>query len=112
MTKIIRYFLFAPLALALAAPASAAKPRVIEMSLTDAGLVPAEVKLNKGEPVRIAFTRKTDRTCMFDIVIPDAGVKKAVPLNKTVDVEFTPAKTGTLRVLCGMGMQFGRLVVN
>ncbi len=92
--------------------APAAKPRVIEMTLTDAGLVPAEVKLTKGEPVRIAFTRKTDRTCMFDIVIPEAGVKKAAPLNKTVDVEFTPAKSGSLRVLCGMGMQFGRLVVN
>jgi plastocyanin domain-containing protein len=95
-----------------AAEKAAARPRVIEMSLTDAGLVPAEVKLTKGEPVRIAFTRKTDRTCMFEIVIPDAGLKKAVPLNKTVDLEFTPAKTGNLRVLCGMGMQFGTIVVN
>jgi plastocyanin domain-containing protein len=49
---------------------------------------------------------------MFDIVIPEAGVKKAAPLNKTVDLEFTPSKSGSLRVLCGMGMQFGRLVVN
>lgn len=106
-------------ALAFAAPgaraaekAPAAKPRVIEMTLTDAGLVPAEVKLTKGEPVRISFTRKTDRTCMFDVVIPEAGVKKAAPLNKTVELEFTPARSGNLKVLCGMGMQFGKLVVN
>lgn len=92
--------------------ASASKPRLIEMSLTDAGLVPAEVKLKSGEPVRIAFTRKTDRTCMFEIVLPEAGVKEPVPLNKTVNLAFTPTKAGAVRILCGMGMQFGKLVVN
>lgn len=119
MMKTFRLTLLAAFALALAAPAAAAekaagagKARVIEMSLTDAGLVPAEVKLAKGEPVKIAFTRKTDRTCMFDIVIPEAGVKKPAPLHRTVEVEFTPAKAGTLKILCGMGMQFGKLVVN
>jgi plastocyanin domain-containing protein len=116
--KTFRYALLAVFALTLAAPAaraekaSAGKPRVIEMSLTDAGLAPADVKLTKGEPVKIAFTRKTERTCMFDVVIPEAGVKKAVPINKTVELEFTPSKSGTLRITCGMGMQFGRLVVN
>jgi plastocyanin domain-containing protein len=116
--KTFRYALLAAFALTFAAPAAhaekatAGKPRVIEMSLTDEGLSPADVKLTKGQPVKIAFTRKTDRTCMFDVVIPEAGVKKPVPVGKTVELEFTPAKSGTLKVLCGMGMQFGKLVVN
>jgi plastocyanin domain-containing protein len=87
-------------------------PRLVEMALTDAGLAPSEVKLAKGEPVRLAITRKTDRTCMTEVVIAEAGVKQPLPLGKTVLVEFTPSKAGSLRVLCGMGMQFGTLVVN
>ena len=107
-------------ALVLAVPAARAAdaapkgkaPRLIEMNLTDAGLTPSEAKLAKGEPVRLAITRKTDRTCMYDVVIADAGMRQPLPLGKTVYVDFTPTKAGSLRILCGMGMQFGTLVVN
>jgi plastocyanin domain-containing protein len=117
--KPLAALLAAPLAALLAAPlaraadkAPAKPPRAIELTLTDAGLAPAEVKVVKGEPVRLAVTRKTDRTCMMDVVIQEVGVKQPLPLGKTVVVEFTPAKSGTFRVLCGMGMEFGKLVVN
>jgi plastocyanin domain-containing protein len=116
--KTARFALLAAFALALAAPPARAaekapaKAHNVELTLTDAGLAPAEVKLAKGEPVHLAITRKTDRTCMTEVVIADAGVKAALPLNKTVYLDFTPSKAGTLRVLCGMGMQFGKLVVN
>jgi plastocyanin domain-containing protein len=109
----------AALALAFAAPmaraaekAPAAKARSVELTLTDSGLAPAEVTLTKGEPVHLAITRKTDKTCMTEVVIADVGVRQALPLNKTVYADFTPTKTGTLKVLCGMGMAFGKLVVN
>ncbi len=101
----------APLALAgEKAPAKTA--RTVELTLTDAGLAPAEVKVAKGEPVHLGITRKTDHTCMTEVVIQEVGVKQALPLNKTVYVDFTPAKSGAVRVLCGMGMEFGKLVVN
>ena len=59
-----------------------------------------------------SITRKTEKTCMFEVQISDVGVKAALPLNKTVYVDFTPAKSGSFRILCGMGMQYGKLVVN
>ncbi len=109
----VRVALLAAFVLATPAARAADKaPRTVELALTDAGLTPAEVKVTKGEPLHLGITRKTDKTCMFDVVIADAGVKKALPLGKTVYVDFTPAKAGSLRILCGMGMEYGRLVVN
>lgn len=93
------------------APAGKA-PRSIELTLTDAGLVPAEVKVTKGEQVHLGITRKTDRTCMTEVVIADVGVKQPLPLGKTVYADFVAPKAGTFRILCGMGMEFGKLVVN
>ena len=114
----LRFTLF--MALASAAPVVRAAektvqekaPRNIEMALTDQGLAPSEVKLVKGEAVHLGITRKTDRTCMTEVVIADVGVRHALPLNKTVYLDFTPVKAGSLRILCGMGMEFGKLVVN
>ena len=114
---------YAPLALvatiALAVPAvraadkaPAGNVRSVEMTLTEEGLSPAEMKLTKGEPVHMGITRKTDRTCMTEVVIAEVGVKVELPLNKEVWVDFTPSKAGSLRVLCGMGMEYGKLVVN
>ncbi len=109
----VRVALLAAFVLATPAARAADKaPRTVELALTDAGLTPAEVKVTKGEPLHLGITRKTDKTCMFDVVIADAGVKKALPLGKTVYLDFTPSKAGSLRILCGMGMEYGRLVVN
>ena len=105
-------------AFVLAAPAAhaadkaPAKARTIELALTDGGLAPAEVKVAKGEAVHLGITRKTDRTCMTEVVIADVGVKQALPLGKTVWMDFTPSKAGSFRILCGMGMEYGKLVVN
>ena len=36
---------------------------------------------------------------------------RELPLNKPVDVEFTPTKTGEFGFACGMNMLKGKLVV-
>jgi plastocyanin domain-containing protein len=100
------------LALVPAARAADKAPRTVEMALTADGLAPSQVKVTKGETVRLAITRKTDKTCMTEVVIQDLGVKQALPLNKTVSVDVTPAKSGSLKILCGMGMEFGKIVVD
>jgi plastocyanin domain-containing protein len=104
----------AMLAAFLAAPAAHAadKARALDLAVTDGGLVPAQVQVTKGQPVHLGITRKTDKTCMTEVVISDVGVKQALPLNKTVYADFTPSRSGTFRILCGMGMEYGKLVVN
>jgi plastocyanin domain-containing protein len=77
--------------------------RTIEMAVTQNGFEPAHVKVKQGEKVRFVVTRKTDRTCAKEIVIDGHGVREALPLDKPVTVEFTPATSGELRYQCGHG---------
>jgi plastocyanin domain-containing protein len=102
----------------LAAPAVAADKapaagRKVEIKVTDAGFEPREVKLRKGEPTTLVFTRLTDATCIKAIDIPDEKVKKLeLPLDKPVSVTITPKKAGVEAFHCSaMGMGNGRLVV-
>jgi plastocyanin len=102
---------------AAAAPAAAAPVTVpsargaVEMAVTDRGFEPDEVPVKKGEPVKLVITRKTDATCAKDIVIPEHGIRKALPLNQPVEVTFTPTKTGELKYGCAMNQMIGGVLV-
>lgn len=91
------------------APAKAAKK--VELAVTDDGFVPANVPLKKGEAVRFSVTRKTDATCAKDLLIEGTDIKLALPLNKTVEVDYTPAKSGKIKFGCAMGMMIGGVLV-
>jgi plastocyanin domain-containing protein len=43
------------------------------------------------------------------VVFPSLNIKRALPLNEPVVIEFTPAKTGEFA--CGMNMLKGVVVV-
>lgn len=81
------------------------------ISVTEKGFEPASVTLQAGAPARLIFTRKTDATCAKEVVFPDFNIKKALPLNQPVTVEFTPKKSGALNYACGMNMLRGQVVV-
>jgi plastocyanin domain-containing protein len=91
--------------------AKADKPRTVELSVTDKGFEPSNVTMKKGEPLHLVVTRKTDHTCAIAIDIKDAGIRKDLPLNQPVAIDFTPEKAGELRYACGMGMIGGVLLV-
>ena len=97
-----------------APPASAPAARQVAIRVTDVGFEPREIKVKRGQPVTLAFTRVTDRTCITAIDIPDEGVKNfELPLNKTVALTITPTKKGVEKFHCSaMGMGNGRLVVD
>jgi hypothetical protein len=72
---------------------------------------PATVTLRAGTTARITVVRTTDNTCATDIVFPSLNVKRALPLNQPVVIEFTPARTGEIAFACGMSMLRGTVVV-
>jgi plastocyanin domain-containing protein len=43
--------------------------------------------------------------------VPSLKIKRALPLNQPVDVEFTPEESGDIAFACGMGMFSGTPVV-
>jgi hypothetical protein len=81
------------------------------IAVTEQGFEPATVTLRAGTPARLVFTRVTDQTCGTEIVFPSLGLRRALPLNEPVAIEFTPATTGDMAFACGMNMLHGIAVV-
>ena len=100
-------------ALALELPlVSHAQERRIELSVTSKGFEPSPVKVKRGEKLIHVVTRRTDRTCAKEILVPSMGLKAALPLDKPVELRLTPTKAGELKYGCAMGqMVSGVLVV-
>ena len=103
--------------IALAQPKPAMTPKVepaakpaenkIDISVTEAGFEPATINVKAGQPVTLAFTRKTDKTCATEVVLyvnDKEKVERKLPLNETVAVNAKFDKTGRLGFACGMNM--------
>jgi plastocyanin domain-containing protein len=86
-----------------ATAAYAADPRTIAIAVTEKGFEPTPITVKKGEPLKLVITRKTDKTCATSVVFDEFKIKKALPLNKAVEVTFTPTKSGDLTYGCTMG---------
>jgi cobalt-zinc-cadmium efflux system membrane fusion protein len=79
--------------------------------VSEQGYEPATVSLRAGIHARITFVRTTDKTCGTEIVFPSLNIKRALPLNEPVVIEFTPARSGEITFVCGMNMLHGSVVV-
>jgi plastocyanin domain-containing protein len=90
---------------------TAERHRRVDLFATERGFEPDRIDVRRGEPIRLVVTRTTDKTCATAIVIKDLGIKRALPLNRPVVIDFTPTKTGELTYSCGMKMIGGVLVV-
>ena len=87
--------------------------QTLAIKVTEDGFEPRELKLKRGEPTTLVFTRLTEDTCITAIDIPAEGVKDLqLPLNKAVSVTITPRKAGVEKFHCSaMGMGNGKLLV-
>ncbi len=79
--------------------------------VNEQGFEPANVALRAGTPARLTFIRTTDKTCGTEVVFPSLNIKRVLPLNKPVQIEFTPAKSGEIAFACGMNMLRGAIMV-
>jgi len=93
----------------LEAPA-AGGVQTVTILVKGAGFEPSQVTLKAGVPAKLIFKR-VEESCASEIVFPDLKIKKALPLNQPVAVEFTPKKGGALSFACGMNMLKGTVIV-
>jgi cobalt-zinc-cadmium efflux system membrane fusion protein len=82
----------------------------LKIIVNEQGYEPAKITLSAGVPARLTFLRTTDKTCGTEVVFPSLNIKRALPLNQPVQVEFTPSK-GDIAFACGMNMLHGSVVV-
>ncbi len=81
------------------------------ITVGEQGYEPSRLTLRSGVPARLTFVRTTDKTCGTAVVFPSLNIRRELPLNQSVDIEFTPQKTGDIEFLCGMNMLRGTVVV-
>jgi hypothetical protein len=79
--------------------------------VTEKGFEPDRVSLRAGLPARLTLVRTTDKTCATEVVFSSLNIKRALPLNEPVAIDFTPARTGDVAFACGMNMLKGVIVV-
>jgi plastocyanin domain-containing protein len=92
------------------APAAAAA-RVIELKVTAEGFQPGNITLKKDEPVKFVVTRVSDETCATELLIADTDIKADLPLNKPVEIAWTPTKAGQVKFGCAMNMMVSGLLL-
>ncbi|MDO8678615.1 MAG: efflux RND transporter periplasmic adaptor subunit [Acidobacteriota bacterium] len=81
------------------------------VTVTDASFDPQRITLKSGVPARVTFTRTSDKTCATSVVFPSLNIRRDLPLNQPVAIEFTPDKSGEIAFACGMNMLRGSVVV-
>lgn len=82
----------------------------IAVSVDGDGYHPATVRVRAGRPVTLAFTRTSDEGCGQQVVFPDLGLRRDLPLNEAVEVAVTAPASGRIAFTCGMKMYRGAVV--
>jgi cobalt-zinc-cadmium efflux system membrane fusion protein len=91
--------------------ARASSEAISRVTVSEQGFQPARVHVHAGTPARITFVRTADATCATVVMFPSLSIKRPLPLNEPVTIEFTPQKTGDIEFVCGMKMLRGTIVV-
>jgi len=91
--------------------AVAAGAQEAKVLVTEKGYEPARLTVRAGQRARITFVRTTDKTCGTEVVFPSLNIRRPLPLDKPVVIEFTPRASGEVGFVCGMNMLRGTVVV-
>lgn len=91
---------------------SQAQTQSVTVTLDEKGYQPDSFKLRQGIPARVTFVRKVESGCGTEVVLADYNIKRELPFNQPVTVEFTPSKAGEFKFACGMNMLRGKIIVH
>lgn len=83
----------------------------LKITVSKDGFEPKSIGVKKGQTVKLAFVRTDEENCGEEIVFPAQNIKKPLPLNESVPVEFTPTESGEIAFTCGMNMLRGKVLV-
>ena len=75
------------------------------------GYEPSRINAKAGQPLKLAFFRADAQNCGRVVAFPELGIQRELPPGRTVVIEVTPRKSGSLAFSCGMKMMRGELVV-
>ena len=82
----------------------------VDVQLTEQGFVPAQVMVRENHPVQLVITR-TSSDGAAEVVLPDSGIRRALPAHQPVTIEFTPRQAGQIEFVNENGSFTGKVVV-
>lgn len=91
-------------------PGNSVVSTALAVTVDGTGYHPASISAPAGGPVRLTITRTSDEGCGQQIVFPSLSIRRDLPLNRTVSVEFTMPASGNVAFTCGMDMLRGSIV--
>jgi hypothetical protein len=81
------------------------------VTVTDASFEPQRIRLRVRVPARVTFTRTSETTCATAVVFASLNIRRELPLNQPVAIDFTPDTAGEIAFACGINMLKGVVVV-
>ncbi len=90
---------------------SQAKTQSVTVTLNEKGYQPDSFKLRQGVPARVTFVRNVESGCGTEVVLAEYNIRRELPFNQPVTIEFTPTKAGEFKFACGMDMLRGKIIV-
>lgn len=86
-------------------------PMSLSVTVDAVGYHPSSVSAPAGQPVRLTITRTSDEGCGQQVVFPSLNIRRDLPLNRAVSVDFSMPASGSVAFTCGMDMLRGSVVV-
>lgn len=83
----------------------------IEIKVVNGVYLPDVVQTQKGKSITLRFIREDETPCAGTVIFSDFNKSAELSVGKSVDITFTPDKTGEFEFTCQMGMYRGRLIV-
>jgi len=81
------------------------------IEITAAGYSPPSIRIPSDKPLKLTFIRRDDKTCGTEVIFPDLGIRKALPLNQPVTIDIPAQPAGKeLNFTCPMNMLNGKAV--
>jgi hypothetical protein len=87
------------------------RPAEVYVLVDERGFSPKDFALKAGETTEIIVLRRTDRTCVKELLVPALDVNVALPLDRPVRFSVKPSKPGRLPFSCREGHVGGEIVV-
>lgn len=81
------------------------------IEITAAGYSPQAIDIPAGKAFKVTFIRRDDKTCGTEVIFLEVGIRRTLPLNVPVVIDFPPQPTGrVLNFTCPMNMLNGKAV--
>lgn len=79
------------------------------IEITAAGYNPPSINVPANKAFKVTFIRRDDKTCGTEVIFPDLGIRKLLPLNQPVTIDIPPQPAGKeINFTCPMNMLKGQ----